>query len=32
MTLVRNRYGKGRVRDMRVKRDAEHHEVRELSV
>ena len=32
MALVRNTYGKGRVRIMRLKRDGERHEVRELSV
>jgi urate oxidase len=32
MALVRNTYGKGRVRVMRVKRDGERHEVRELTV
>ncbi len=32
MTLVSNTYGKGRVRVMRVRRDGERHEVRELSV
>ena len=32
MPLIRNTYGKGRVRIMRVKRDAARHEVRELSV
>lgn len=32
MPLIRNSYGKGRVRIMRVKRDSAHHEVRELSV
>jgi len=32
MALVRNTYGKARVRIMRVKRGAERHEVRELSV
>ena len=32
MALVRNTYGKGRVRVMRVKRDEARHEVRELSV
>ena len=30
MALVRNTYGKGRVRVMRVKRGADRHEVREL--
>jgi urate oxidase len=32
MALVRNSYGKARVRIMRVKRDGERHEVRELTV
>ena len=32
MPLVRNSYGKGRVRVMRVFRDGEYNEVRELSV
>ena len=32
MALVSNRYGKGRVRVMRVKRDTPRHEVRELDV
>ena len=32
MALVMNRYGKGRVRVMRVERDTERHEVRELTV
>jgi urate oxidase len=32
MTLVRNTYGKGRVRVMRVNRDTERHKVSELSV
>src|SRR5262245_50393731 len=32
MALVRNTYGKGRVRIMRVKRDGDRHEVRELTV
>ncbi|MBS7539037.1 factor-independent urate hydroxylase [Ancylobacter lacus] len=32
MPLIRNSYGKGRVRIMRVRRDSERHEVRELSV
>lgn len=32
MPLIRNTYGKGRVRIMRVKRDEARHEVRELSV
>jgi urate oxidase len=32
MPLVRDIYGKGRVRVMRVKRDTKRHEVRELSV
>jgi urate oxidase len=32
MALMRNTYGKGRVRIMRVKRDGERHEVRELTV
>lgn len=32
MTLVRNTYGKGRVRIMRIKRDTATHEVRELTV
>ncbi|HEY9214680.1 MAG TPA: urate oxidase [Ancylobacter sp.] len=32
MPLVRNTYGKGRVRIMRVQREGERHEVRELSV
>lgn len=32
MPLIRNSYGKGRVRIMRVKRDAARHEVRELNV
>lgn len=32
MPLMRNSYGKGRVRIMRVKRDTARHEVRELSV
>lgn len=32
MALVRNSYGKGRVRVMRIHRDGERHEVRETSV
>ncbi len=32
MALIGNRYGKGRVRVMRVKRDTARHEVRELTV
>lgn len=32
MPLVRNTYGKGRVRIMRVQRERERHEMRELSV
>jgi urate oxidase len=32
MPLIQNTYGKGRVRIMRVKRDGEQHEVRELTV
>lgn len=32
MPLIQNRYGKGRVRVMRVHRDGAHNEVRELSV
>ena len=32
MTLIRNTYGKGRVRVMRVFRDGDYNEVRELSV
>jgi len=32
MPLIRNSYGKGRVRIMRVKREDARHEVRELSV
>ncbi len=32
MALIRNTYGKGRVRIMRVNRDGERHEVRELTV
>jgi urate oxidase len=32
MPLIQNTYGKGRVRIMRVKRDDERHEVRELTV
>jgi urate oxidase len=32
MALIGNTYGKGRVRVMRVHRDGERHEVRELSV
>ncbi len=32
MALLSNRYGKGRVRIMRVKRDTARHEVRELTV
>ncbi len=32
MPLIQNTYGKGRVRIMRVKRDSERHEVRELTV
>ena len=32
MPLIRNSYGKGRVRVMRVHREGEHNEVRELSV
>ncbi len=32
MPLIQNRYGKGRVRVMRVFRDGDHNEVRELSV
>jgi urate oxidase len=32
MALIHNTHGKGRVRVMRVKRDTDRHEVRELSV
>src|SRR5689334_11850444 len=32
MPLVRNTYGKGRVRVMRVHRDGKRHEVRELTI
>lgn len=32
MALIRNSYGKGRVRVMRVRRDSARHEVRELNV
>jgi urate oxidase len=32
MPLIQNTYGKGRVRVMRVHRDGEHNEVRELNV
>jgi urate oxidase len=32
MTMIRNTYGKNRVRVMRVHRDGPHHSVRELSV
>lgn len=32
MALVRNTYGKARVRIMRIKRDGDRHEVRELTV
>lgn len=32
MPLIRNSYGKARVRVMRVHKDGEHHEVRELAV
>jgi urate oxidase len=32
MPLVHNRYGKGRVRVMRIHREGERHEVRELTV
>jgi urate oxidase len=32
MSLISNSYGKGRVRIMRVNRQGEHHEVRELSL
>ncbi|RDJ26908.1 urate oxidase [Bosea caraganae] len=32
MPLIRNSYGKGRVRIMRVKRETDRHEVRELTV
>ncbi len=32
MPLIRSTYGKGRVRIMRVKRDTERHEARELNV
>src|ERR1700760_2702261 len=32
MALVRNTYGKGRVRVMRIHRDGDRHEVRELTV
>ena len=32
MALISNRYGKGRVRTMRVHRDGARHEVRELTV
>jgi urate oxidase len=32
MALIANSYGKGRVRTMRVHRDGDHNEVRELSV
>ncbi len=32
MTLIRNTYGKARVRVLRVKKDGAHHEVRELTV
>jgi urate oxidase len=30
--LIKNRYGKGRVRVMRIHRDGEHHEVSQLNV
>jgi urate oxidase len=32
VTLLHNRYGKGRVRVMRIHRDGDRHEVRELTV
>ena len=32
MALVKSTYGKGRVRVMRIHRDGDRHEVRELSV
>ena len=32
MPLIKNRYGKGRVRVMRVNRDGERHEVNQLNV
>ncbi|MBR1155545.1 factor-independent urate hydroxylase [Bradyrhizobium sp. JYMT SZCCT0428] len=32
MPLIRNRYGKGRVRVMRIHRDADRHEVSQLNV
>src|ERR1700720_4476679 len=32
MPLIRNRYGKGRVRVMRIHRDGDRHEVSELNV
>src|SRR6266480_5638789 len=32
MSLIRNRYGKGRVRVMRIHRDGDQHEVSQLNV
>ena len=32
MALLMNQYGKGRVRTMRIKKDGDHHEVRETTV
>ncbi len=32
MPLIQNTYGKGRVRVMRMHRDGDHNEVRELNV
>ena len=32
MPLIKNRYGKGRVRVMRIHRDGERHEVSQLNV
>ena len=32
MPLIKNRYGKGRVRVMRIHRDGDRHEVSQLSV
>ena len=32
MPLIRNKYGKGRVRVMRIHRDGERHEVSQLDV
>src|ERR1700709_2080719 len=32
MPLIKNRYGKGRVRVMRIHRDGDRHEVRQLNI